>query len=131
MTALKAIGMWFLILGLAVANGGLREAVLLQALPRPAAFTLSGIILIACIFGVAALLVPWLGPLDAWRYALIGLLWLPLTVALEFAIGVWLRGETVTSLLEAYKFKHGNIWPLVLLAVAAAPLTAARLRRLI
>lgn len=131
MVALKTFSLWLLILGLAIANGGLREAVLLQVLPRPAAFTVSGFLLIACVFVVAAVFIPWLGTLGAWAYARVGLLWLGLTVAFEFAFGVLVRGETLSSLLEAYKFKDGNIWPLVLLAVVVAPLVAARLRRFV
>lgn len=129
MTTLKALILWLLILGLAVANGGLREAVLLQALPRHVAFTLSGLLLIACVLGVTILFAPWLGRLSVAAYVYIGLLWLVLTLAFEVCFGMLVRGEGFFSLLEAYKFKDGNIWPLVLLAVTIAPLVGATLRR--
>jgi hypothetical protein len=131
MVALKAFGLWLLILAFAVANGGLREGVLLKAFPRNLAFTLSGLLLIACILAIAVLSIRWLGTLAASHYLLVGLFWLALTVSFEFGFGFLLRGESFSSLLEAYKFKGGNIWPLVLAAVAIAPLAAAYARGLV
>ena len=128
MVTLRALALWLFILVLAVANGGLREAVLVHAFSRPAAFTLSGLLLIACIFAATALFTPWLGRISPLGYVLIGLLWVALTLVFEFSFGVLVRGESISSLLEAYKFKDGNLWPLVLVAVAIAPLVGAYLR---
>ena len=131
MITLKAIGLWLLILGLAIANGGFRDAVLLPALPRHAAYVVSGLILMACVFGVTGLFVSRLGVRSSTGYALIGLFWLVLTLLFEFGFGLLMRGESLASLLQAYTFRDGNLWPLVLLAVAVAPLTVARLRHLL
>jgi hypothetical protein len=127
--ALKAFAIWLLILVFAIANGGLREAVFLKAFARDTAFTLSGLMLIACILAIAMLTIPWLGGLTYPQYALTGLLWLLLTLAFEFGFGLLVRRETLDSLLEAYRFKDGNIWPVVLLVVALAPTIAALVRR--
>ena len=131
MLILKVLGLWFLILGLAVANGGLRETLLFEVLPRSAAFTMSGLLLIVCVLGVATLFVPWLGMLSVSDYALIGLFWLALTLVFEFSFGLLIRGESWSAVLEAYKFKGGNIWPLVLISVAVAPWVGARIRHLV
>ena len=130
MVALKALGLWLFILVLAIVNGAFREAVLLKVLPRSAAFTASGLLLIACVLNFALLLIKWLGRLSFAHYAGVGLLWLSLTLAFEFGVGLLVRGESLASLLEAYRFREGNIWPLVLVAVAAAPAFAARVRGL-
>lgn len=130
-TTLKAIALWLLILGFAVANGGLREVFLLPALPRYLAFTVSGILLIACVLGVAVLFIPWLGTLNSFEYLFVGMLWLALTLGFEFSFGLLVRGESLSSLFEAYRFKDGNIWPLVLVAVVMAPLVGAIARRLL
>lgn len=130
MVALKALGLWLFILVLAIVNGALREAVLLQLLPRSAAFTLSGLLLMGCVLTVALLSIQWLGRLRLAQYAGVGLLWLVLTLAFEFGFGLLVRGESLASLLDAYRFRDGNIWPLVLVVVATAPALAAQVRGL-
>ena len=130
MVLLKAAAIWLLILGLAMLNGGLREAVLLPALGKPAAPLLSGVILSLCIVGVALLLVPRLGRLQRARALRLGLFWLALTLAFEFGFGRGVQGRSWGELLEAYTFRDGNIWPLVLVVTLFAPLIAVRLRRL-
>jgi len=127
---LKAFALWLLVLVFAVANGALREGVLLQVFARSSAFTVSGILLIACIFVIALLSVHWLGKLTFVQYVLVGLLWLVLTLAFEFGFGLLVRRQTLASLLEAYRFKEGNIWPIVLAVVAVAPAAAAVVRGL-
>ena len=130
MAALKAFALWLLILLLAIANGALREGVLLKSLERGTAFTLSGLVLIACVLAVALTAIGWLGRLTVAQYALVGAFWLLLTLAFEFGFGL-LRGQSLAALLDAYRFKDGNIWPIVLAVAAAAPLFAAYLRGLV
>jgi len=48
--------------------------------------------------------------------------------AFEFGFGL-LRHQTLDTLLEAYQFKDGNIWPLALVVITVAPVIAARLRK--
>lgn len=56
-----------------------------------------------------------------------GLGGLALTLVFEFSFGLW-QGESWPVLLEAYSFKDGNIWPVVLAVTALAPYIATRLR---
>jgi hypothetical protein len=130
LVALKAFALWLLILVLAIANGALREAILLKHLERGTAVTLSGLLLIACILAVALMAIPWLGSLTVANYALVGAFWLLLTLAFEFGFGL-MRGQTLPALLDAYRFKDGNIWPIVLAVVGAAPVLAAYARGLL
>lgn len=125
---LKAAGIWLLILVLAMLNGGLREAALLPALGKPAALLLSGILLSLCIVVVALIFVPRLGRLRTGEALRLGLFWLALTLAFEFGFGRWIQGRPWRELLEAYTFRDGNIWPLVLVVTFFAPLLAVRLR---
>ena len=55
----------------------------------------------------------------------IGVLWLGLTLAFEFTFGRFVQHKSWIELLEAYAFKEGNLWPLVLVVVLLAPLAAA------
>ena len=53
-----------------------------------------------------------------------------LTLVFEFSFGRLAQHKTWAELMEAYTFKGGNIWPLVLVATFIAPWLAARVRGL-
>lgn len=125
--AAKALGVWTSILVLAVANGALREAILIPRLGKAAGLVLSGLLLSGLILVVAYLSLPWLSARGLHELLAVGLGWLFLTLAFEFSFDL-LRGKPLGEILEAYTFKDGNIWPVVLLAIALAPWVAAKLR---
>jgi hypothetical protein len=126
MLTLKATAVWLLILACAVLNGGLREALLVPALGKPAGPVLSGVLLSIVILAVSLLLVPRLGRLATGQCLYVGLLWLCLTLAFEFGFGRLVQHQSWQRLLEAYTFKDGNVWPVVLVVVFLAPLLAVR-----
>jgi hypothetical protein len=126
-TALKALVIWIGILPLAIANGAFREAVLIPVLGHNAGLVLSGILLSLGILIVAYLALPWIGRTSPATYVLTGLAWLCLTLVFEFGFGL-VQGKSWAQLLEAYMFRDGNIWPVVLLVTAAAPYVSARFR---
>jgi hypothetical protein len=123
----KALAVWFGILLLAIANGAFREAMLIPRLGAPAGLVLNGALLSLLILAVAYLSLPWLATRRASHLWGIGLGWLVLILAFEFSFGLW-QGKSWSTLLEAYTFKGGNIWPVVLAVTTAAPYVAARLR---
>ena len=125
----KLIAVWFAILLLANLNGLLREFALLPLLGPVAARAASGLLLSAVIFLAAWLAAPWLGRAGAAQWWGAGALWLGLTLAFEFGIGL-AQHQDLSKLLEAYTFQGGNLWPLVLLAALVSPWLAARLRGL-
>lgn len=125
---LKAAVLWFAILALAMANGTLREKMLVPALGPFAALVTSGIILSGCIFLVAVLAAPWYGRLGSAQWLGVGALWLAMTLAFEFGFGRLVQHKGWTELFQAYTFKGGNMWPVVLLVVLLAPWLAAKLR---
>ena len=127
---LKAFILWFAILVLAMLNGILREIALVPAMGSFGAFIVSGVILSACIFTVAFLAAPWYGRLPSADWLLVGLFWLLLTLAFEFGFGRFLQHKSWVDLFEAYTFKGGNIWPLVLVAILIAPWLMAKWRGL-
>jgi hypothetical protein len=128
MLLLRTVAAWLLILVFAVINGGFREAVLLPNLGQPAAFVLSAILLSLCIVIVAIVLAGWLRLNGFSRCLFVGLLWLCLTLVFEFGFGRIVQGLSWAEMLEAYTFKDGNLWPLVLVVTFFAPLLAARIR---
>lgn len=129
MLLLKASALWLLILVCAVLNGGFREAVLLPRLGTTTAYALSGALLSTCIVAVSLVFVRWLGRLNTSQALSVGLFWLCLTLAFEFGFGRLVQNHTWSELLEAYTFKDGNLWPLVLVVTFFAPLLAVRVRR--
>jgi hypothetical protein len=126
--ALRAATVWLLILVCAVANGALREAVLVPWLGRPAALVISGLLLSACVLAAALLLVAWMPRLQERQHAGIGIGWLAATLAFEFGFGR-AQGKPWAELVDAYRFKDGNLWPVVLLVVLVAPWLAGRWRQ--
>ena len=127
MKILKSLLVWVCFIPVAILNGGLREHVLARALGEKWALPLSGIILSACIFLITWLLLPRtvkaLSSKDSLR---IGICWVFLTIAFEFASGL-AGGNTITELLAAYNPLTGNLWLLVLAATLLSPVMAGRI----
>ncbi len=124
--AAKAVVVWAVILVWAVANGALREALLVPRLGTAPGFVLSGLLLAGVIVGAAYVALPWLGARGGLLW-LVGGGWLVLTLIFEFSFGL-VRGQSLADILRAYTFQEGNLWPLVLVVTAAAPWLAARIR---
>ena len=58
----------------------------------------------------------------------IGVTWAALTVAFEFGFGHYVAKQSWDTLLADYHLRRGRLWPLVLVATAAAPAAARTLR---
>lgn len=109
MNILKSFLVWLCFIPAAILNGGLREYVLVPFIGRDWALPVSGIVLSLCIFLITWLLLPRLVKVrtsgTGW---LIGICWLALTVAFEFASGM-AGGDTAAELLSAYNPLTGNL----------------------
>lgn len=125
--AVKAIVVWLLILALAFANAALREAVLVPWIGKVRGLTLSGLILSALVLGVAYLTLPWIGAMRVIELFAVGIGWLVFTLSFDLLMGA-IQGERIRQQFDAYLFKRGNLWPVVLLVTAGAPWVAAKLR---
>jgi hypothetical protein len=126
-TWFKALILWFAILILAVLNGALRETALIPVVGPVGGLIISGALLSCAIFTVAFLAVPWYGRLPSWQFWLVGLFWFAFTLLFEVGVGLAQHQEW-SELVQAYTFKGGNIWPVVLVVVLVSPVFAARLR---
>lgn len=126
-TIAKALVIWTGMLALAIANGALRDGVLMPQLGDVQGMLLSGVLLCCAILAVSYLCLPWFGRQSARHLSAIGVIWLGLTVAFEFSFAI-LRGMPMDKILGAYVFEDGNTWPLVLVITLLAPRLAARLR---
>jgi len=118
---------WLAVLVLAVANGAFREAVLAPRVSPVAAQVASGLVLCALIFAAACAEIRWMrlaSATQAWRA---GVAWLVLTVVFELVFGL-VQGQSAKSMLAAYTFQGGSLWPLVLLTTFVSPFAAFRIR---
>ena len=127
---LKCAGIWASFIPLAILNGLMREKCLAPLFGHRLALALSAFSCVLLFFLLTWYSLPWLGPLKTHQYRLIGLVWLAMTVLFEFLFGRLVARKSWSELLQAYDITTGNLWLLVLLAVALSPLIVARLRSL-
>lgn len=121
---------WLPMVVLAVLNGTLREFTYGKAMSELHAHQLSSVTLIL-IFAAYVWLLSSRWPLYTPGQAIVvGLIWLVLTVLFEFGMGCYISHQSWEQLLQAYNIFAGNLWPLVLVAVAVLPALAFWLRRM-
>jgi len=126
----RALVVWTGLLVLAVGFGALREALLTPRLGSQTAHVLGTIAFCLAMLFVTWASIRWIGPGDTAAAVRIGLGWVVLTVAFEFLAGHYVFGHSWERLLADYNVLRGRIWLLVLVATGAAPVVAARLRKL-
>jgi len=125
---LRALLVWLSLVVVAIANGSVRQYLLLPVVGEHPGHVVSSISLCLLILLVAWLAIRWIGPAtaaDAWQ---IGLVWVLATIAFEFLAGHYLFGNPWSKLLADYDVRQGRVWLLVLLATAVAPRWAAGIR---
>jgi hypothetical protein len=120
----QSILAWLVILGLAVANGAFRDMVLIPELGKVKGLLWSGILLGLLVSLVAYTFVRLKQGITVLQSLLIGVLWLCLTLAFEFAFGRLVQGKSWDELLGAYTFKDGNLWSFVVLMTFLSPYLA-------
>ena len=120
---------WLPMVLIAVGNGALREAWLVPRFGELHARQISTVLLIA-LFALYIGLVVRIWPIASGRQAAaIGLAWLALTLAFEFALGRFVSGLSWRQILAEYDLAAGRLWALVPLWVALAPYLFHRLQR--
>lgn len=127
---IRSVAVWGLLMMVAIANGAFREGFLVPRIGGPAAHLLSTAMLCAAILLVTAAWIRWIRPEAASLALRIGALWLALVLAFEFGFGHFVAGKPWSALLADYDLARGRFWLAVPLVTAAAPLLAARWRKL-
>ena len=123
---LQAVAIWFLIIPIAILNGGLRENVLIKL--GTAALPLSGIILSLCIFVMSFLFIPKIKDCKKTDYIFIGIIWCCLTNLFDLSMFV-MDGGGIIDLVKQYYFWTGNLWIVVVLSTLSAPILAGIIRK--
>ena len=119
---------WIPMVFIAIANGAARElfyAPYVGELPAHQISCFTGIVLF--FFYTFFLAGRW--PLENYRQAaLVGIIWLVLTVAFEFIFGHYIAGNSWNKLLNDYNIPEGRLWALVLISLAFMPSIARKIR---
>jgi len=114
---------------IAVANGAFRQATFAKVMPELRAHQLSTLIG-SVLIGLFIWLVVRTWPPASSRQALfIGIVWLLLTVAFEFFMGLVLAPRPLWQVLHEYNLFAGRVWSLFLVWLALAPWAFFRLQR--
>ncbi len=122
---MQAIGIWLLIIPLAILNGGLRETVLIKL--GSLALPLSGIILSVSIFVVAYLLIPKIKNCELKDYIIFGVIWFALTNLFDLSMYIS-EGGGFHDLLNSYNFLEGNLWILVVITTFLSPIIVFKMK---
>lgn len=125
---LYSLGIWILLVFMAIMNAGLREGVFSPSLGDHAGHVISSITLSLIIFAVAYLFLKYINidysTQDLW---IIGTLWLILTISFEFLFGHYVMGHSWSTLLADYNILKGKVWVMVLISTFFSPALAGRL----
>ncbi|MGE5345204.1 MAG: hypothetical protein ACM3JH_04540 [Acidithiobacillales bacterium] len=114
---------------IAVANGALRQATFAKVMPELRAHQFSTLIG-SVLIGLFIWLVVRAWPPASGRQALfIGIIWLLLTVAFEFFMGLVLAHRSLWQVLHEYDVFAGRVWALFLVWLTLAPWAFYRLRK--
>ena len=119
---------WVPMLVIAIANGALRQTTYAKVMSEARAHQLSTLIGSAVI-GLFIWFIVRTWPPSSGREALqIGLVWLLLTVAFEFFMGLVLANRPLSEVLHDYNLFAGRVWLLFLVWLSLAPWVFFRLR---
>jgi len=125
---LRYVLAWFPMLAIAVANGTLRQFIFARHMSELRAHQLStlvGAVLIGAFVWFITGAWPPASARQAWQ---IGVVWLVLTVAFEFFMGLVLAHRPLAQVLRDYDLAAGRVWLLFLVWLTVAPWVFHRLR---
>jgi hypothetical protein len=120
--------LWLGLPVIGIINGAIREIVYKEALGELFAHQLSSFTAVVFI-GLYA----WTAE-TRWRLsssyqaAVIGCIWLLLTIAFEFLFGHYVMGHSWASLFNDYNVLEGRFWSIVVFWTAIAPLVILRMK---
>ena len=127
---LKATGIWFILVFIAIGNAVLREKIFEPLIGR-AALPVSGLLLSLFILIAAYVSVPFIGSSNSKDYVIVGVAWLGLTLAFELLFGHFVTGKSWQAIMGVFNILKGDLFSIALLSCLASPWVSAKLRYLI
>lgn len=126
----RGLAVWLLIMAAETVHGVLRGLFLVPAVGEPLASRIGWPVGMAIVLGLTLLLVHWIGITSARSLIRLGAIWAGLTLLFEIGIGL-LRGMNGAQIAGEINPIAGGLTIYSLVAMAAAPWLAARIRGLI
>ena len=121
MSFTKLVALWLVIASLLLVNGVLSQLLFMPVLGTAAGEMMAAFIAIAVIFGVSRPFFQAEAEAGLGRILRISALWLVLTLLMEVVLG---RALHLTGPhLPTYGMWDGSFWPIIVLAMASAPIT--------
>ncbi|MBU7033408.1 MAG: hypothetical protein HXS53_12825 [Theionarchaea archaeon] len=125
---LQALGIWIVMVFLAIINGTLRNNVYGPKMTELLAHQLSTVIYIAIFILMLFLFFSRTStPYSQKDLVMIGILWLFLTIMFEFGFGHYIMGHPWSRLLNDYDLFQGRLWMLVLITELTGPYLIGRI----
>jgi hypothetical protein len=115
-----AVLAWLVLAAVMFANGTVRALVLQPRLGEHLARQVATGTGVLIVFAFALAFVRRLGSLSAPQLLKVGLLWLALTLTLEFGMGL-VAGASWEAMLADYDIRRGRLWPLIPASALVAP----------
>ena len=128
---LKTIGIWLIIVILAILNGAIREKLLTPNIGSSIALPVSGLLLSILIVLAAFVTMPFFGSSESKRYILVGAIWFLLTLSFEFLFGHFVTGKSWHEIIQVFNIMKGNLFIVALFTTLISPWLSAKLRGLI
>ncbi len=113
---------------LAIANGALRQILFGKMMPELRAHQLSTLTGSIVIGGYIWFVIRKWPPTSVLAAIWTGVMWLALTVAFEFFMGLVLAGRPIQQVLSDYNVLAGRVWVFFLIWLALAPLFFYKLK---
>ena len=123
----RALVVWLVIMTAETVHGVLRQLLLVPLVGDLPARQIGVGVGSLIVLGVALAFAPWLAARTLRQQLAVGLLWVALTVAFEYALGT-LLGLSTERMLADYDLAAGGLMGLGLLVMLISPALAARLR---
>jgi hypothetical protein len=125
---LRAFAVWLVIIFAESIHGTLREWLLRPYVGDLRARQIAMVTGMLLILAVAYAFIHWLRAETTKTLLLVGLLWVVLTIAFEFGLGLYVLGYSWERMTEDYDFRRGGFLSLGMVFLLLAPLLAVKLR---
>ena len=119
---------WFGIVVLGLLNATIRQVIYARYVSELAAHqisTLTFAVMVGLYAWTLSVFLKLTSPGEAFG---VGIMWMILTVAFEFALGRYVVGDSWSKLLADYDLSEGRVWSLFILWVGLAPYVFYRLK---
>ena len=126
---LRYLLIWPVMLVIAIGNGALREKTFGKVLPELRAHQISTLVGSIAMGLVIWFVVATWPPSSGGEAIRVGFVWLALTIAFEFFMGLVLQKRALARVLADYNLRAGRVWVLFLLWLAVAPWLFLSLQR--